>query len=704
MAKESRVEQKESQLPPDRRPLNTLQAKHLAALTGLQARDLVKKTPVDLAEKYKWVIDPQFFFFRKICGRVVKKDPVTGKDMPVPFATVHVMDSDCSFLLFAPGGSPWHWFFPLLCHQEEIASVLTDACGNFCVWVPRWEIDWILKWRRERICFPDIFVRPNIRDLLDDPRLRPFYPYPWPWPPDPGPYIDPRVGPRPGPGPDPDPLSLKGGGMPLRIASELLGHRTTSRLVGLDVSAEFGSLRTERDELLDSPAFGVNVPPPLPEDLLRTTNTKEGMAVSNYMNLPLNSRLLEHFDPMHFIGPFMRCKDIFIPEWSPVLDVPDITFTVTQDVDGDGDEDVIYSEGFFDVRWDAGSITPVKLEAYPNALVGVTCDPPDVPCAEPIILLAGKMPLHNLGGGADPYVDANGYAKRVNRAHPSANLGEVVTGAGALTPVAGAFPLYGCNHYDGAFYYRLLYEFKAPGGLSFTPPTAFVNIAWPLYRWVGHLEKLNVSSDSSGWYTILNDADGWMPSHLLLNWLTGGYADGLYRISMELGNNSKSVMHTTAPVVLRLDNSTPAGTTNGFTALAWREVGTSAWQTLNLVCPVVPRPKGKDIEFSVAYHAAVPHWRSLELSASGCGGGNMQLTSSPLTAYRWHTNPLINSFSGTAVYKLLGTALQGAYSFQLRVDSRAFNPDDSVGLSADWYYNPLHKYNHFGLQVAVVDV
>jgi hypothetical protein len=186
--------------------------------------------------------------------------------------------------------------------------------------------------------------------------------------------------------------------------------------------------------------------------------------------------------------------------------------------------------------------------------------------------------------------------------------------------------------------------------------------------------------------------------------LTSGYADGFYRIRMELGNSSKGVMHTTSPVVLQLDNSKPAGTTNGFTSLAWREVGASAWHTLDLVCPVVPRPVNKDIEFSVSYHVAVPHWRSLELSASGCGGGNMNLTSTPLTAFRWHTNPLVNFFSSTAVYKLPGSALQGAYAFHLRVDSRAFNPDDSVGLAVDWYYNPLHIYNHFSLQVAVVNV
>ena len=37
-----------------------------------------------------------------------------------------------------------------------------------------------------------------------------------------------------------------------------------------------------------------------------------------------------------FIGPFRRCYDHYIPEWHSIIDVPDITFRVTQDVNGDG--------------------------------------------------------------------------------------------------------------------------------------------------------------------------------------------------------------------------------------------------------------------------------------------------------------------------------------------------------------------------------
>ncbi len=52
-------------------------------------------------------------------------------------------------------------------------------------------------------------------------------------------------------------------------------------------------------------------------------------------------------------GPFKRCFDVFVPKWVPMLDVPDITFRVLQDTNGDGVEEQVYGEAFFQVRWDA---------------------------------------------------------------------------------------------------------------------------------------------------------------------------------------------------------------------------------------------------------------------------------------------------------------------------------------------------------------
>ena len=68
----------------------------------------------------------------------------------------------------------------------------------------------------------------------------------------------------------------------------------------------------------------------------------------------LNAIDLKGLDLRHYIGPFKRCYTRFVPQWVPIVDVPDITFRVLQDIDGDGDEELIYGEGYFQVRWNAG--------------------------------------------------------------------------------------------------------------------------------------------------------------------------------------------------------------------------------------------------------------------------------------------------------------------------------------------------------------
>jgi len=310
MAKNKR----EQGLAPDRQPITALQAKRLAALTDVKAQELTGLSIAEISEKYKYRIDPGLLCLRRICGQVVKKDPATGEEYPVPFATVHVEDIDCNLLWYFPAGWPWGWFYPFFCHREEIATVVTDACGRFCVYVPCWEIDWILRWRHERICFPDIFVRPRIWDLLEEL------------------FPDPPVIRWPIPEPDPPPFLLKGGGAAIRRAEELVGSEITGRLAALEAETGFGSLTTVSRNLLSMPAFSQPLPPPLPREIQQMSQMKDTKAIAAHLSL--EHKFVEQFAPERFIGPFLRCKDIFIPEWTPILDVPDITFRVTQDVDG----------------------------------------------------------------------------------------------------------------------------------------------------------------------------------------------------------------------------------------------------------------------------------------------------------------------------------------------------------------------------------
>jgi hypothetical protein len=677
--------QKNKDVRPDRRPITEMQAKRLAAVSDVRVKEVKGLSIAEIDEKFRYRIDPELLCLRRICGRVVKTDPDTGEEFPVPFATVHVEDTDCGLLGFFPTGWPWGWFFPLFCQREEIATVVTDECGRFCVYVPCWEVDWILRWRRERICFPEIFIRPNIRDILEE--LLP----------------EPPIFRPPRPEPDPVPWLLKDGGQALRRAEELIGRELAGELATLQSEAALGASTKLQQNVLNKAAFSRSLPPPLPSEVRQMCEKQDFKALATHLSI--DQQFIKQLEPQRFIGPFRRCVDIVIPEWLQVSDVPDITFRVTQDVDGDGDEETIYSESFFDVRWDSGPIPDVTLEASPIAVAGITCETPDIPCEDtPAIQFVGLMPLINPPAPDDPYHDAaTGYARRPNRPHPS----------GSIAPLASDFPLplaeapytrvlqlYGCNEVDGAAFYRLTYQFN--GG----PVVPFTGLTWPLYRVVGgNLQTLWPTPDANGWYPVIPATDDWFPDRLLLNWPTGGYSNGLYTVVLEVGNAAKSVINSSSPVNFRIDNSRPSVQ---FTELRWRVSGGIWSDPLPLICPVVPRPvvggNPENIEFQVSYQVNATHLRSVSLNGGGCGGGTPNLISPLNTAQHWHTSPGDNSVTSTATFALPGTALQGAYSFRIDAISSAFNPSGGDGgLGADWNYNPVYRWTRPFLPVAVVN-
>lgn len=716
------------------KPLRGIQLNRLAKISGIARKKLADLTIEEISDKYRFKLDLTLLFFRKVCGQVVKRDPETGKLHPVPFATVHVEDTDCNLLTYAPHKSPYIWFYPILCAREEIATTVTDECGRFCVYVPRWDIDWILKWRKSRICFPDIFVRPRIRDILDDILQR----IPDPFPPEriPGPF-------PPRPQPDPLPMRLRDSGLALDRAQAMLGSDVVEQIVLLSESATFGESSNELQGILDREAASKSIPPPF-SDKLRAGIQLEGktgdfarlndeMLSTIAADLSAKPEVLSDLKKVRmdrYIGPFRRCFDIYFPEWSTIIDVPDITFRVTQDVDGDGDEETIYSESYFDVRWDSGDIPDVTLEASEIAISVDTChtpDPEDIPCKDPAIVMAGLMPLHNPPADPIPYHDlATGYAKRPNRPHPSGGFSTPALPSPppshllASAPFTRTLQLYGCNKYDGAKYYRLRYTFNG------SSPQTFTGHSWKVVRWVGspgHLESKTVAADTNGWYEILPVTDEWLPSHLLLSWPTKNFQNGLYDIYMELGDNSKSVVHTTGQVGIRLDNTwvynNDVGAVAHFTVLKWRHVGEGEddWKSLLVTCPVVRRDKGKDVEFAVGIEVATPHLRSIMLWGSGCGSTHPELSGSLPANWEalwgsrgmrhWHMSALDNSFNNTlnpVLYRLAATANSGVYTFSLNAHSRAFSPaGNDSGFNLDWHYNPVYNWRHPRLHIAVVD-
>ena len=681
---------------PDRVPLTGRQADRLAQLTGVAVDDLRGQTIAAISDRFRWVIDPDLFLFRRICGQVVKTDPATGIDYPVPHATVYVEDTDCSFLGFFPVESPWSWLFPIHCTREVIGTTTTDECGHFCVWVPRFEIDWILRWRREWYCYWDLFVKPSIGDIL--PQLRP----------------EPAAGPGGPGGPDPAPGFFKAGGPVLQHAEALLGRGTARKLALLENSTRFGGQTAQLRDLLARPAFSQPVPPPVPQQIREIHAQHGAQAVAAHLDIA--DERMAHLNLSRYVGPLLRCREIFVPEFVPILDVPDITFRVTQDVNGDGTPETIYSEGFFDVRWDAGAIPDVTLHASAIAVTSVACEVPHVTCEEPTIQFAGLMPL------TAAYVDmTTGFALRPNRPHPHGLISEAPSNP-ANAPFTGTLQLYGCNQHAGAHYYRILYSYN---GAVAVP---FVNRDWYIYSLLNPTDPPTyIHPDAQGWYEILPNPGDWHPGHLLLDWPTTQYPDGRYTLHIQLADNAKNlILDSPHRVAIEVDNTAP---TLQFLSLAWRVAGSGAWTYFpDLVCPVVHRPVGTAIEFRVAYQAAAAHLLRVDLGGNGCGGDTPQPVIPPTLVHpwsdpatpqvdgsgqslnpydHWHNGPTDNNVSRAAIFTLAGSAPQGAYGFDLAAASRAFNPaggDNADPIHTDWYYdaNSLN-WNSAYLPVAVID-
>ncbi|MDO8903611.1 hypothetical protein [Hydrogenophaga sp.] len=650
--------------------IGKLGAARLAALSGVPEPRLAGQPIASLKAKLGHVLDPRMFFMQRVCGKVVRTDASTGRQMPVPLATVQVEDTDCSLFAYHPVGSQWSWLFPFNCRREVIATVKTDACGRFCVWIPRFDIDWVLRWRTQRLCFPVIFERPNWRELLDDLRER-------------IPELIERGprGPVPGPDPLPDFAVLQ---RTASMSDSRIGEALT-RFEALPGRA-FGEDTSALEQALDAPA-ALRMAPPLPADFLTDVGGKKGVPSRLALDtvaaqLRLDPKVLEGFDPRHWIGPMRRCVNIRVPEWAPIIDVPDITFRVLQDVDGDGVEEVIYGERHFEVRWNAGNLPFVTLEADPSARVAPDCVPDvQIPCGNvPAIVTAGRLPLT---GDTTTFDSATGYNLRTNRPHPSGTSVDALPNPAARSPTYGKLSLFGCHRtHPQATHYRVLYRHRAPGSMAFGPQTPFVGVSWWLYRLnaAGVGEWHAPTSNATGWYPINlpGGPNPWLPSEqLLLDWPTGGnYPDGTYELALQVGTLPGAVLSSSAPVAVVVDNRAP-----GFAFdIAWRKAGDTNWLPIGGNCPVVRRGAlPVAVEFRVTLDVHSEHFRNAYFHPTACGNVGMVRTSGsggtdgPLGFEHWHTSVGDQGGLMQAVYTLPANAAQGTYGFFTRSVSRAFD-------------------------------
>jgi hypothetical protein len=688
---------------PDQKKITSLQAKRLSALTGLKLADFANHTIAQLAERLKWQIDPELFLFRRICGKVVKKDAVTGELYPVPFATVYVEDTDCSHISYFPKGWPWSWHFPYFCNREVIGTAKTDACGNFCVWVPRFDIDWVLRWRHARFCYPIIFRRPEIGDLI--PKLP--VPVDGPWPPipdpDPGPYrtlttLAPSV------------IEAIAGRDARQVAERVARFQSSRSLGGESFPAEQLAAR----------AFEKELPPPLPAEFhtalsgqglvaAQGASAHDGIRSAVASNIGIDVKDLAGFDLKRFIGPFYRCYDVLLPEWQRILDVPDITFRVGQDVNGDGTEETIYSEGFFDVRWDAGAVPNVTLVANSSARETRVCHAPPVQCGNvPALFVAGFMPLNQ-----PSYFDAGtGYMLRTNR--PSADgvtPPPPTSTTAAQTPFCFTIPLHGCVDVNQAKFYRVLQS--VDGGATFS---AITGVSWHNYR-ASNGTPILITADANGWYPVepLDASNNPVPRgalefpNLVLDWPTPALGQVILRI--ETGNATKAHMAFSANVPFQVDNTAP---TLQITRLAWKFAGEPDSALRNLLgaqCPTIHRHvTPSNIELVFEAQVLANHLRDAGIGSSGCGAGGhfdaVSVAVDPLTRpYHWHTSALDNTVLLHQRYTLASTADEGAYTFSCGANSRAVNPNGAHSenlVPPDW--NTIVSYLSATTSIAVAVV
>ncbi|WP_342305273.1 hypothetical protein [Methanolobus sp. ZRKC5] len=630
----------------------------------------------------------------KVCGRVFKTDPATGEKCPVPGATVHVYDVDLNFFWWYPHpGMPWGWVFPFFPHRkEEIGTTKTDECGYFCVNIPYFDIDAVLRWRLRYRCLWDILRRPTVLEAIDlgvKPDIR-YYPELKPLP-------EMKVKPRPQPWPPSDPvikeieyrdLKSRDDGAIEMISAEVKKelHINTDSMKELFTKSRFEAVREnlfkkdtlfepvskDRSSLLDQPAFPHSIAPPaLPDDeLMMEMLGKEKEDNSDTIMQIRSSRPTVRL---------LRCWPEIVPEWNLLLDVPDIVFKVEQDIDEDGVLETIYEEGYFDVNWNLSeSTTDVQIEAWPNAIC-VPCGEAYKPCTK-----AGIVGFNDMA--VDPiYFDGNGYVKRVNR--PKQFVGfplPHIVRPDAETPLCKTIRIVGCPDYGTAVYYKVFYKYEGGSDTHF-------NESWHVYN-ISSGTSHYVKPDNNGFYEVLTPPNNYFPYHTLINWRTHLYPDGKYEVRLELYDAAHNlIVAAIDPVKVVIDNSRPAPI--DFLKLEYREAG-GAWNEAPLHCPIIKRTAGVDIELKVGYNVAATHLRDITISFTGCSG------SVGSDSY-WHQSVGDNNKVLDWTVTVPSSVDEGGYRFYLEGRSRAFNA--TGGLASNWEFDTLSIWKGNSLHVVILD-
>lgn len=147
---------------PEKRELNSLERSRLAELAGLKPEAFCRLTIEEIRGRFGWQIDPRLLLFRRLSGKVLIRDEECGNLVPVDGALVHIESTLSDLLHFADAIEGGGCLLMTHVRRERILSVTSSADGGFSAWIPRFDIESLVRWRASHS---------HAAEALDDARM-----------------------------------------------------------------------------------------------------------------------------------------------------------------------------------------------------------------------------------------------------------------------------------------------------------------------------------------------------------------------------------------------------------------------------------------------------------------------------------------------------------------------------------------------------
>lgn len=132
---------------PEKRELNSHERARLAELAGLQPEAFCRLTIEEIRSRFGWQIDPRLLLFRRLSGRVLSADNEIGNAIPVPEAVIRVDSTLSDLLHFADNVHGGGCVLMTNLRRETITTLTTSSQGEFSLWIPRFDIESLARWR-----------------------------------------------------------------------------------------------------------------------------------------------------------------------------------------------------------------------------------------------------------------------------------------------------------------------------------------------------------------------------------------------------------------------------------------------------------------------------------------------------------------------------------------------------------------------------